>query len=91
MRKLDIVRAWKDEEYFNSLTEAERRLLPQNPAGLVELSDDDLGVAAGGQAPAITTPVLTISALGSCYSCITCPVATCITITFPITQLTVTP
>ncbi|MEM6611442.1 MAG: mersacidin/lichenicidin family type 2 lantibiotic, partial [Cyanobacteria bacterium P01_C01_bin.72] len=36
----DIVRAWKDEEYRNSLTDAQRSQLPQNPAGIIELSDD---------------------------------------------------
>ena len=42
------IRAWKDEEYRLSLSEAERALLPANPAGIVELTEDDLGAAAGG-------------------------------------------
>lgn len=33
MRKIDVIRAWKDEAYRNSLTEEEKSLLPQNPAG----------------------------------------------------------
>lgn len=33
MREIDVVRAWKDEEYRASLTESERRSLPKNPAG----------------------------------------------------------
>jgi mersacidin/lichenicidin family type 2 lantibiotic len=86
MPPIDVIRAWKDEEYLNSLSETERGLLPRNPAGIVELSDDDLVTAAGGQVP---TTVFTISALGSCYSCVTCPVTTCITITIPITNPTV--
>jgi len=48
MCKLDVVRAWKDEDYRMSLSEAERRMLPTNPAGLVEISDSELGVAGGG-------------------------------------------
>jgi mersacidin/lichenicidin family type 2 lantibiotic len=48
MNRLDIVRAWKDEEYRRSLTEAQRAALPQNPAGLIELEVGDLGGAAGG-------------------------------------------
>ncbi|CCF85508.1 mersacidin/lichenicidin family type 2 lantibiotic [Nitrolancea hollandica] len=48
MSKLDIIRAWKDEEYRLSLDETERALLPANPAGLVELTDVDLDQAAGG-------------------------------------------
>ena len=30
---MDIIRAWKDEEYRLSLTEEQRALLPDNPAG----------------------------------------------------------
>lgn len=44
----NIIRAWKDENFRNSLGEKERTLLPENPAGLVELSDAELGAAAGG-------------------------------------------
>ncbi len=31
--KFDVVRAWKDENYRQSLSEEQRRLLPANPAG----------------------------------------------------------
>ena len=48
MSKLDVVRAWKDEDYRMSLSEAERRMLPCNPAGLIEISDRDLGAVGGG-------------------------------------------
>lgn len=48
MKKIDIVRAWKDEDYRLSLTDAERAALPANPAGAIELSDADLGAVAGG-------------------------------------------
>ena len=48
MSKLDIIRAWKDEEYANSLTDVQRAMLPQNPAGFIELADQDLAQAAGG-------------------------------------------
>lgn len=44
----DIIRAWKDADYRESLSEAERALLPAHPAGLIELPDADLGHAAGG-------------------------------------------
>ena len=39
----DVIRAWKDPVYRNSLTDAERSALPANPAGSIELSDTDLG------------------------------------------------
>jgi mersacidin/lichenicidin family type 2 lantibiotic len=45
---MDIIRAWKDEEYRLSLTEEQRALLPDNPAGQMELSDADLESVAGG-------------------------------------------
>ena len=51
MNRLDIVRAWKDEEYRMSLTEAERAALPPNPAGVVELNDSDLKGQAGRKPP----------------------------------------
>jgi mersacidin/lichenicidin family type 2 lantibiotic len=48
MSTVDIVRAWKDAEYRQSLSEAERAQLPDHPAGLIELTDAELdGVAAG--------------------------------------------
>ena len=47
MSKIDIIRAWKDESYRSSLGEAERALLPENPAGPVELGDEEL-MGAGG-------------------------------------------
>ena len=50
MSQHDIIRAWKDEEYRAGLSEAERALLPEHPAGLIELSDTDLDAVAGGVA-----------------------------------------
>jgi len=50
MCKLDVVRAWKDEDYRMSLSDAERRMLPSNPAGLIEISDSELGAVGGGDA-----------------------------------------
>lgn len=48
MSEKDIIRAWKDEEYRNSLTEEQKEQLPENPAGLIELTDEDLSSMAGG-------------------------------------------
>jgi len=59
LASVDVVRAWKDEEYFNSLTEIQRAGLPQAPAGLVELDDSQLGgIAAGlrGQCSCVCPP-----------------------------------
>jgi mersacidin/lichenicidin family type 2 lantibiotic len=48
--KLDIVRAWKDEAYRESLSQEQKELLPANPAGELEMSDAELAavVGAGG-------------------------------------------
>jgi len=48
--RIDVVRAWKDLDYREGLSEAERAALPANPAGLVELADAELAGAAGGVA-----------------------------------------
>ena len=48
MSKLDVVRAWKDEEYFSGLSESERSRLPADPACLTELTDKELVSAEGG-------------------------------------------
>ncbi|WP_009630787.1 mersacidin/lichenicidin family type 2 lantibiotic [Synechocystis sp. PCC 7509] len=45
----NIIRAWKDEEFRNSLSEKERALLPENPVGLVELTNNELGNVSGGR------------------------------------------
>ena len=44
--KFDIVRAWKDEAYRQTLNEEQLNSLPANPAG--ELSDADLASVCGG-------------------------------------------
>ena len=48
MKNIDIVRAWKDPEYRQSLSEAEKAFLPEHPAGLTELTDAEMGVVTGG-------------------------------------------
>lgn len=39
MSQIDIVRAWKDEDYYNSLTAEQRAQIPTNPAGTIALDD----------------------------------------------------
>jgi mersacidin/lichenicidin family type 2 lantibiotic len=48
MSKLDVIRAWKDAEYRSSLTASQRAMLPESPAGALDLSDSDLDLVAGG-------------------------------------------
>lgn len=46
-----VIRAWKDPEYRLNLSAEEQASLPENPAGAIELSDDELEMAAGGHIP----------------------------------------
>jgi mersacidin/lichenicidin family type 2 lantibiotic len=48
MSYTDIIRAWKDEAYRLSLGETEQALLPENPAGRLELTESELGAVVGG-------------------------------------------
>lgn len=48
MRNIDVVRAWKDEEYRLSLTSDELASLPASPVGMVELHDQELTGVTGG-------------------------------------------
>jgi mersacidin/lichenicidin family type 2 lantibiotic len=45
---MDIVRAWKDEEYRLSLSDVELSSLPASPVGEIELTDADLEAVYGG-------------------------------------------
>lgn len=62
MRKIDIVRAWKDTAYRTSLSAAEQASLPANPAG--SMSDDDLMLITGGAQAA--RPTHAFFTLGCC-------------------------
>ena len=51
MTEIDIIRCWKDPAYRDSLSDAERGLVPDHPLGLIELSDSDLAELSGGALP----------------------------------------
>jgi mersacidin/lichenicidin family type 2 lantibiotic len=44
--KFDIVRAWKDENYRQTLSEEQLSMLPAHPAG--EMSEAELAMVCGG-------------------------------------------
>jgi mersacidin/lichenicidin family type 2 lantibiotic len=62
MSRIDIIRAWKDESYRQSLSDAERAQLPANPAGAVDLTAEEAATIEGQASAAI------------CSSCHGCPV-----------------
>ncbi|HEY0735565.1 MAG TPA: mersacidin/lichenicidin family type 2 lantibiotic [Herpetosiphonaceae bacterium] len=51
-----IIRAWKDEEYRMSLSEAEQALLPEHPSGLIEISDEAMLIAEEPRTTISTAP-----------------------------------
>ena len=48
----NIIRAWRDPLFRSGLTEAERALVPDNPAGMIELHGTALDAVAGASAAA---------------------------------------
>ena len=68
MSKNDIIRAWKDVQYRSNLSKEQRALLPQHPAGSTELTDEDLGVVAGGL-PKETHSTVTQNDICCCSGC----------------------
>lgn len=60
---MDTIRAWKDPEYRAELSEADLASLTSNPAGFVELSDDELETVAAGTGPACVSAITAVTAL----------------------------
>jgi len=48
MKKREVIRAWRDGEYYSSLSSAERAALPESPASVIDISDDALASISGG-------------------------------------------
>ena len=46
-----IIEAWKEQGFLGDFTDDELAMLPDNPAGMVELSDDVLELVTGGSCP----------------------------------------
>jgi mersacidin/lichenicidin family type 2 lantibiotic len=44
----NIIRAWKDQEYRDSLSAEQRALLPDNPTGTIDLSEAEMAAINGG-------------------------------------------
>ena len=70
--KIDIIRAWKDEAYRQSLTSEQQALLPENPAGELELSESELetihGANGGFFLNTFSVTACTQSAAGLCFT-----------------------
>lgn len=62
----DVVRAWKDAEYRESLCAEERAALPNHPAGLVDLSDAELEAVCGAAINGVPQPWGTATGWDQC-------------------------
>lgn len=69
MDREQIIRAWKDEEYRSALGEGESALVPENPAGIVDLSDDSLGDVGGHTLGWVCTAISVVTAITTALPC----------------------
>jgi mersacidin/lichenicidin family type 2 lantibiotic len=65
-KKLDVVRAWRDEEYRNSLSAEERASLPENPAGVATVDESTLRTITGGSILSKALGAQCTTFVGSC-------------------------
>ncbi len=73
MSNIDVIRAWKDEAYRDSLTPDQLAALPENPAGFVELDDQALEIPVGGATEILWT-------FGCCITFPNCHTVACFTL-----------
>jgi mersacidin/lichenicidin family type 2 lantibiotic len=78
MNKNDVIRAWKDPFYRASLPEEAQAALPQHPAGVADLTDDQIRTlgASGGTTTAPTCTNYTFANLNACCPATTSPICT---------------
>jgi mersacidin/lichenicidin family type 2 lantibiotic len=48
MKKSDVIRAWRNGEYYSSLSNDQRSALPESPASVIDLGDEVLATVSGG-------------------------------------------
>jgi mersacidin/lichenicidin family type 2 lantibiotic len=68
MSNEDIIRAWKDENYWESLDPEQKAQLPENPAGIIELSDEQSQSINGG-GTYLSTPKFSSVGIEVCQGC----------------------
>jgi len=78
----DVIKAWKNPAYRNTLSPAEQAALPSNPDGNVELLDEPMGHFAGGVArnppphTALCRTQIACTVFEECSN-LTCPTVIC--------------
>jgi mersacidin/lichenicidin family type 2 lantibiotic len=70
MTNNEIVRSWKDDDYRLGLHSGELAFMPGNPAGLIELGDNELLEVDGGVTPTVVILTAYISAAATVGSAI---------------------
>ncbi len=48
MKRKDVIRAWRDGEFYASLSDEQRASMPESPASVIDLGDDVLASISGG-------------------------------------------
>lgn len=74
MTKINIIRAWKDAEYFASLSAEDQAAVPANPAGTVDLNID-MSTVSGGRSGAVSAR-LAASCTNKTSTCCNCKPST---------------
>ena len=59
-----VLRAWKDQSFYESLTEEQRTAIPPKPENFEQLTDEQLENAAGGVTPTFVIAGWTLYAGG---------------------------
>ncbi len=77
MKKEQIARAWRDSEFYASLSEAERAQLPESPVGIVEVDDEVLASITGGCGNKTGCSGPNDTTFGSTTLCTGCPPCYC--------------
>ena len=72
MSTTDIIRAWRDPGFRNKLSPTQRSLLPEHPAGLMELTDNELDAITGGTGVLCSDPGSSCTSHSSLVSCCGC-------------------
>ena len=69
MKKRDVIRAWRDGEFYSSLSNDQRAALPESPASVIDLGDDVLSTISGGcsYSPCWTSAICTPCPPKHCY------------------------
>lgn len=65
-----IVKAWRDDDYRLTLSDAEMAVMPQLPVGVAELSDVDLEVVSGADSESLRSKGCCPTSTG--YTCGKC-------------------